>query len=167
MVALVTGVTGCSPDQLLGARATPSSSPGPAAGFNPLLGNNRVAAEASLKVGRALFAKQQIWEPNVRTEPATLNPDYDPANPVSFDGVAKQVTRADLVIATESAPAIRAYGAGGVEHEKAELVQLAEVLRSIFPSAQTIGVEVFYGENNPHARAIYREGRLDYQPIGP
>jgi hypothetical protein len=127
------------------------------------VGNNRVAAEAALKLGRALYAQQQYWEVQVKTQPPTLSPGYDPGNPATFDRAARAVTQIDITMATESAQAVVAFGAGGVEHEKTELTGLAKLLLSLFPSAQTIGFQVLYGESNPHAYATYEGGHLDYR----
>ena len=178
-------VSGCSLGQSLGAQSgspTPgeTATPGalPSTGrapwlqpeaeltdYSTRLGNNRVAAETAIKLGRALFAQQQYWEVYILTDPSTLRPAYDPGNPATFDRAAKGVSRVDMVIASESGPAIRAFGTGGTDHEKAQLIGLAKLLLTFFPSAKTIGFQVFFGENNLHANGIYKAGQLDYHGV--
>jgi hypothetical protein len=176
LAAMVAVISGCSPGQSVGSD---NGSPGPSASASPgrapwlqpegeftdystRLGNNRVAAETAIKLGRHLFAQQQYWEVYVKTDPQTLKPDYDPGNPATFDRAAKGVSRVDMTIATESGPAIRAFGLGGAEHEKVQLTGLAKLLLSFFPSAKTIGFQIFFGENNLHANGIYQAGQLEY-----
>jgi hypothetical protein len=133
--------------------------------YSTRLGNSRVAAETAIKLGRSLYAQQQYWEVYVTTDPSVLKPAYDPNNPATFDHAAKGVSRVDVLMATESGPAIKAFGAGGAEHEKAQLTGLAQQLLSIFPAAKTIGFQVLFGENNPHANATYQAGHLDYHSL--
>jgi len=185
LLAVATGVSGCSLGQSLSSdNGTPApgaaNSPGAATSPNRVpwlqpeaelsdystrLGNNRVAAETAIKLGRSLYAQQQFWEVYVTTDPSTLKPAYDPSNPTTFDVAAKTVNRLDVLIATESGPAMKAFGAGGAEHEKTQLVGLAQQLLAMFPSAKTVGFQVFFGENNPHANATYQAGHLDYHSL--
>jgi hypothetical protein len=182
--AASTLVSGCSLGQSLssdngspapGATGSPGASPtnrapwllpeGELTDYSTRLGNSRVAAETAIKLGRSLYAQQQYWEVYVTTNPSTLKPAYDPNNPATFDLAAKGVSRVDVLIATESGPAIKAFGAGGAEHEKAQLTGLAQQLLSMFPGAKTIGFQVLFGENNPHANATYQAGHLDYHSL--
>jgi hypothetical protein len=139
-----------------------SGSPIPLPDYNSRYGNNRAGALASIRVGRALYAKKQFWEVYVRTDPAVLDGAYDPERPDTFDGLAKQVTQADLVLATESAESIKILAAGGVDHEKADLTDLAKVLLATFPSVHIVKIQVYFGEGNLHSTATYQDGRLDY-----
>jgi hypothetical protein len=185
LVAMATVVSGCSLGQALSSDSgspAPSgaASPGAAAptirapwlqpeaelsDYSTRLGNNRVAAETAIKLGRSLYAEKQYWEVYVATAPSTLKPAYDPNNPATFDLAAKTVSRVDVLIATESGQAIKTFGAGGVDHEKTELTALAQQLLSMFPAAKTIGFQVLFGENNPHANATYQAGHLDYHSL--
>jgi hypothetical protein len=162
-------LSSCSLGQALGAQsASPTPQPSQAASpmalpdYNARYGNNRVGAEAAVRVGRALYAQQQYWEAYVKTDPPVLSSTFDPVRPESFDVGAKEVQRIDLILATESGPSIRMYALGGVEHEKRVLVDVARVLQALFPSASTINLSVFYGEANLHATATYQGGGLDY-----
>jgi hypothetical protein len=185
LLALALAVAGCSIGQ---STSSTSSGPEPPATASPgglapsgrapwllpeaqltdystRLGNNRVAAETAIKLGRSLYFQQQYWEVYVTTDPAVLKPAYDPSNPSTLDLAARVVSRVDVLIATESGPAIKAFGAGGAEHEKAQLIGLAQQLLPVFPSARTIGFQVLFGENNPHASATFQAGHLDYHVI--
>ncbi|HEV1998668.1 MAG TPA: hypothetical protein VGR61_11125 [Candidatus Dormibacteraeota bacterium] len=182
LTAIVAAASGCSLGQSVssdtgsptpGVSGSPNAAPAPSRApwlqpeaeltdYSTRLGNNRVAAETAIRLGRVLFAQQQYWEAYVTTDPAILKPDYDPGNLATFDRAAKEVSRVDMLIATESGPAIKAFGLGGAEHEKTELTGLAKLLLSIFPSARTVGFQVLFGENNPHANATYQAGHLDY-----
>ncbi|MDP9324957.1 MAG: hypothetical protein M3O87_00280 [Candidatus Dormibacteraeota bacterium] len=162
-------LSSCSLGQALGAQSAsptpqPSQAESPVAlpNYNARFGNNRVAAEAAVRVGRALYAQQQYWEVYVKSDPAALSSAFDPARPESFDAPAKEVQRIDLILATESGPSIRTYALGGVEHEKQVLVDVAKVLQAMFPAATTINLRVFYGEANLHATGTYQGGGLDY-----
>jgi hypothetical protein len=133
--------------------------------YSTRLGNSRVAAETAIRLGRSLYAQKQYWEVYVTTNPSVLKPAYDPNNLATFDLAARAVSRVDVLIATESGLAIKAFGAGGAEHEKVELIGLAQQLQAMFPAAKTIGFQVLFGENNPHANATYQAGHLDYHSL--
>jgi hypothetical protein len=164
-------LSGCSLGQALGAESSsPSAGPSTAASTPPLpdynarYGNNRVAAEAAVKVGRVLFAQQQYWEVYVKTDPAQPNGEYDPARPETFDATAREVQKLDLVLATESGPTIRTYATGGVAHETQVLTDAATTLQGVFTASTQTNVRVFYGEGSLHATATFSNGKLSYQP---
>jgi hypothetical protein len=185
LVGAVMMLSSCSLGQSLGSdpgNPAPSAATAPAPAASPKrapwlqpeneltdystrLGNNRVAAATAIKLGRSLYAQQQYWEVYVTTDPSTPSPAYDPSNPSTLDLAAKAVSRVDVLIATESGGAIKAFGAGGAQHEKAELIGLAQQLLSLFPAAKTIGFQVLFGENNPHSNATYQAGHLDYHSL--
>ena len=156
----------CTPAQPAATPPSPSPSPSPSPpaipDFNGRVGSNRVAAEASLRAGRALYADGEYWEVFVRTTPPQLTGTYDPGDPASATPIAAQATDIDVVMATESGAAIRLFGAGGVVHEKAEINRVVKVLTAAFPNVKNISFRVFYGEAFQHATAHYHAGVLDY-----
>lgn len=174
VLSAVVMLSGCSLGQALGAGgASPSpgnpgvdasGSPVPLPDYNSRYGNNRIGALASIRVGRALYAKKQFWEVYIRTDPAVLDGAYEPEHPESFDPLARQVNQADLILATESAESIKLLAAGGVGHEKADLTDLAKVVAAAFPSARVVKIQVYFGEGNLHSTATYQDGTLDYTP---
>lgn len=185
VVGALVVLSSCSLGQSLGSASespAPSVTASPVAGASPSrppwllaenevadystrLGNNRVAAETAIKLGRSLYAEQQYWEVYVATDPSTLNPPYDPSKPATLELSSTAVRRVDVFIATESGRAIKAFGAGGVENEKAELNRLVQQLLPLFPAVKTIVFQVLYGENNPHASATFQDGHLDYHSL--
>lgn len=163
-IATITG--GCAPAGPPASAPRPSPTPGasppPIPDFNARVGSNRVAAEASLKVARSLYADTEYWEVFVRTTPPQLDGKYDPADPATAAPLALQVTELDIVMATESAGTIRHFGAGGVNHERAEIRAAVNILKSAFPKATRISFRIFYGEAFQHATATYQAGVLNY-----
>lgn len=164
-------LAGCSLGQALGAESSSPSgvpsgavSPVPLPNYNARYGNNRVAAEAAIKVGRGLYAQQQYWEVYVKTDPPQLSGTYDPGSSQSFDDSARQVQTLELVLATESGPSIRAYATGGVSHEIEVLTGVGKTLQGLFPASSQSNIRVFYGEGSLHATATFANGQLDYHP---
>jgi hypothetical protein len=137
--------------------------------FNSRLGSNRVAAEAATRLGRKLFAGGQYWEVYVRTQPATLPGHYDPADPAASAPMAALVTSTEVVLATESGGAIKAFSAGGDAHERSVLLELDAILRQAFPNLVGDSMRIFYGESFQHGTATFDHGRLvsyDVRKIG-
>ena len=137
--------------------------------YNSRLGSNRVAAEAASALGRKLYAGGQYWEVYVRSTPITLPGRYDPGEPAASAPAAAAVTAAEVVIATESAAAIKVFGAGGDAHERQVLGELDAILRAAFPNLGSDNVRVFYGESFQHGVATFDHGKLvtyDVRKIG-
>ena len=161
-VALL-GQAACAPTGSRGAPARPSPSavPDPVLpDYNSRLGSNRVAAEAASALGRKLYAGGQYWEVYVRTTPATLPGQYDPGNPAASAPAAAAVTATEVVMASESAAAIKTFGAGGDAHERQVLGELDTLLRKAFPNLGSNNVRIFYGESFQHGVATFTGGKL-------
>jgi hypothetical protein len=167
-VGAVLAAAGCSGVPNTSAVATPAPTrsaatpPAEAAlpDFNSRLGSNRLAAEAGALVGRRLFRKGQYWEVFIRTQPVSLPGRYDPGNPAASAPQAAQVTAAEVVLATESGAAIKAFSEGGEEHERQVLAEVDADVRQAFPNIRTDTIRVFYGEAFQHSTAIFERGRL-------
>ncbi len=165
-LGLAAALGACSLGGAPEAATTPSPSPTASPvipDFNARVGSNRVASEASLQVGRVLYADGEYWEVFVRTTPPQLLGKYDPADPASAVPLAAQVTDVDIVMATESGGTIRHFGAGGVAHEKAEINLVVKTIKQAFTSVRRITFRVFYGEAFQHATATFQDGVLDYK----
>lgn len=109
----------------------------------------------------------QYWELNVRTEPVSVGAAYDPTAtgpPARPAAGARSVT---IFMATESAAAVSLFRAGGVSHEKAEITTAAALVAGLFPGATSVTIQVYFGEANLYATAVYSSGRLDYRPSVP
>jgi hypothetical protein len=160
-------LTGCASDG--SPSASSSSSPSATAAalaldYNSRFGSNRFAAEAAVAVGRQLYSQGgQFWEINVRTDPTTLPGTYDPTVLGPRTHPVNGATAITVFMATESANAIKAYRAGGVDHEKAEVTRMAALLSTLFPTATTVTVQVYFGEANHYATATYSGGALTYK----
>jgi hypothetical protein len=175
LVVLALGIVG-----LVGAGcgAGPTAGPTPSAShpvvdvplpdFNSRLGSNRLAAEAAARLGRRLFSQGQYWEVYLRTQPTTLKGKYDPAHPELSAPAAAQVTAAEVVIATESGAAVKAYSNQGRVKQQDELAGLEQDVRQAFPQVSTVTVRIFFGEAFQYAAAVFEHGQLSqYTVKGP
>ena len=136
--------------------------------YNARFGSNRYAAEAAVALGRQLYSQGgQYWELNVRTDPPSLGGVYDPVAPGPPARAVAGAKSVAVFMATESAVAISLFRAGGVAHEKAEVSQAAALVAGLFPGAASVTIQVYFGEANLYATAVYRGGSLDYRPAVP
>src|SRR5258708_36284885 len=70
-------------------------------------------------------------------------------------------------MATESSTAVSLFRAGGVAHEKAEITTMAALVAGLFPGATSITIQVYFGEANLYATAVYSGGGPGHKPAGP
>jgi hypothetical protein len=172
LCAALMGLAACAPAGQPRAAASPSAKAQAdpvLPDYNSRLGSNRVAAEAASALGRKLYAGGQYWEVYVRTTPITLPGRYDPGDPGAAAPGAALVTATEVVIASESAAAIKAFGTGGDPHERQVLVELDGLLRTYFPNLASNSVRIFYGESFQHGVATFQGGRLvtyDVRKVG-
>ncbi|MHB8572013.1 MAG: hypothetical protein ACYDAY_03515 [Candidatus Dormibacteria bacterium] len=169
VVALVVGGSGApvEPDNQP-APPPPAASPNPVAvmpradgqAFDGRLGNDRVAAEAAVLVGRLLFRESGYWETYAQVTPSGLG-HVDPTDPASLLDAGRQVTAVRLVMATESSTAVTSLRAGGHDHERTVVGGVAALLATRFPAAE-ITIQVLFGENHPHANATLQAGAFTY-----
>ena len=133
--------------------------------YNTRYGNNRAAATVAVLVGRLLYKDgNSYWETTVHTTPADIGA-VSPADIGSYSIAASKVTGVDVILATESATAVRNLQAGGHDHERQVITSLAAYLQEVFPRAKTITVEVLFGESHLHSKATYAAGALDYTVV--
>jgi hypothetical protein len=171
---LLLAATGCAqqpsdvvetPSASATAPATPRPSGSPAAvlDYNPRVGSNRVAAAASLEVSRRLFREGMTWEVYLKTTPVQLPGKVDPSNPEATRAAGRAATEVIMVLATESGTTLKAFRAGGHDHEKAIIQLIADILVRDFPGARISG-QVFYGESHQHAVASFGANQaLEYK----
>lgn len=166
------GLTACAPGGRPAAALSPSPSAAPEPAlpdFNSRLGSNRVAAEAAATLGRRLYAGGQYWEVYVRTQPAALPGLYDPGDPGASRPAAARVTATEVVMATESGAAIKAFSQGGEAHEREVMIDLDGLLRQAFPGLGTDNIRIFFGESFQHALVMFDHGKLvsyDVRKVG-
>lgn len=173
---LLIGAAGCSrqptdivetPSPSGGQSASPGSKPSPAPvlDYNPRAGSNRAAAAASLELSRQLFKQGMTWEVYLKTTPLQLPGKADPTNPDATRALGHAATEVVMVMATESGTTLKAFRAGGHDHEKAVMHGLADILQADFPAAR-FSAQIFYGESHQHAICSFGASQpFDYKVL--
>ena len=156
------GAESGSPTPATGVRPDPSGTPAPLPNYNSRLGANRTAAQAAVRVGRALYAQKMYWEVYVKTDPAVIQTDYDPVSPETFEKGSQEVRSVQVIMATESGASIQLYVKSGVDQEKKVLAAIGAQVQGIFPNASPVTIQVYFGEATLHANATYKDGQLEY-----
>lgn len=149
LVALL--LAGCQQATVVTPTPEPSASASPSAGYSSRYGNSPVAAADGLRLERQLRSRGEYWEVSVSTEPVSAGQVEHP-DAAALAAARAAATSARVVIATETAPTIKAMLAGGRAGQQAYCVGLIDQLRALgYTGLRTATVDVYFSEQDRHA----------------
>ena len=152
----------CQPPTSAGGASSTPTVKARVADYNNRLGNSRAAAELGAAVGRYLYERVFYWEVAVVTTPAA-GETSDPFDPATLQLSGAAVRQVRIVMATEAAPGIRAFQAGGQAHEQQVTEGVARLAATYFTHATSYEVDVYFGEEDLHATGTLTGGTYIYQ----